>query len=299
MLPVEKRPKTYFKYVTAEVAKIILINHKLRWSSPLLFNDPFDVQRDFNLGFEIEDIIKPVVQETIKLIYKRITSGIQSTSIVEKFVKLLKESNSEERDKILSLKIPKFIFNVMRIRNEETKKQWAKFIPEFRILCLSEIYDNLLMWSHYSDSHKGAVLELQTINKFDSPWLIAQPIVYQDSPTMLATKQEWIKHLTSQKLINVHQWKFYDPCVLTKKTDWQYEKEWRVVSFARSGETGLYTDYPFNPEELRAIYLGCDMLSKDIEDITSLIKYDLSHVHIFRGKKIESKRELFFERIKP
>ncbi len=35
-------PTHFFKYYTASVAKIVLATGRVRWSSPLLFNDPFD-----------------------------------------------------------------------------------------------------------------------------------------------------------------------------------------------------------------------------------------------------------------
>jgi len=35
-------PTHFFKYNTASVAKIVLATGRVRWSSPLLFNDPFD-----------------------------------------------------------------------------------------------------------------------------------------------------------------------------------------------------------------------------------------------------------------
>jgi hypothetical protein len=291
-------PNTFFKYMTAKVAKIVLVNHTLRWSSPLLFNDPFDVLRDFNLGFDIEEIIQPVVNEVTKLIYRRVTSGTQSTPFIEKNWKRLQKLNSAQRDIILSSRLPKFIRHVIKRNNDNSKKQWTKFIPEFRILCLSEIGDNILMCSHYSDSHKGIVLELQPINTLDSPLLIAQPVVYQDSPPILVTKQEWINHITEQKPLNVSQWKFYEPCTLTKTIDWKYEKEWRVVSFMDTGESGLYSDYLFNPSEARAVYLGSEISNEDTHDIISLLKYDLSHVRVYRTKKIEHERKLSFDRIR-
>ncbi len=89
------RPNTFFKYMTAKVAKEVLVNHKLRWSSPRLFDDPFDVLRNFNLGFEIEEIIQPVVDEVIKLIYNRVASGIRSTPFVEKNWERLKKLNTQ------------------------------------------------------------------------------------------------------------------------------------------------------------------------------------------------------------
>ena len=220
------RPNTFFKYMTAKVAKIVLVNHTLRWSSPLCFDDPFDILRDFNMGFKIEEIKKPVVDEIIKLLYKRVASGIRSTSFIERFLKRFHKMNYAERGIILSLRLPQFISEKIKSNNDGMKKQWTEFIPEFRILCLSEVCDNLLMWSLYSDSHKGAVIELQCINELDSAWLEAQPVTYQDSPPILATKQEWIKHITEQNPLDVYQWKFYEPCTITKTTDWEYQKEW-------------------------------------------------------------------------
>ena len=292
------RPNTFFKYMTAKVAKIVLANHTLRWSSPLCFDDPFDILRDFNLGFKIEEIKKPVVDEIIKLLYKRVASGTRSTSFVERFLKRFHKMDYAERGKILSLRLPQFISEKITSNNDGMRKQWTEFLPEFRILCLSEVCDNSLMWSLYSDSHKGAVIELQCINEFDSAWLEAQPVTYQDSPPILATKQEWIKHITEQNPIDVYQWKFYEPCTITKTTDWEYQKEWRIVSFSRLGESGHYSDYRFSPREVRSVYLGCEMSDEDANDIISLLQNEFSHVRIYRAKKNELERKLSFDRIR-
>jgi hypothetical protein len=45
-----------YKYMSAEVARIVLETGKLRWSSPLIFNDPFDVPRALELPFNEADI---------------------------------------------------------------------------------------------------------------------------------------------------------------------------------------------------------------------------------------------------
>ena len=47
-----RRP--FFKYVAAETALAILRNQSIRFSSPLLFNDPFDHQTCLHLGFDLE-----------------------------------------------------------------------------------------------------------------------------------------------------------------------------------------------------------------------------------------------------
>jgi len=292
------RPNIFFKYMTAKVAKIVLVNHTLRWSSPLLFNDPFDVQRDFNWGFDVEELKEPLLNEVVNLI---LSENITDFYNIPYFIKRLRRKDySDIRNTILP-ELPQLIDKgIQRAKNdyEKIKKQWSEFIPQFRILSLSSINDNPLMWSHYSDSYRGVVLELQGKNHLDSPWLIAQPVTYQNSPPMAATKQEWIKSITGQKRLNYDSWQFFAPYTLTKTTDWEYEKEWRVVSFMLPGESGLYTDYPFNPPEVRAVYLGCEISDEDTNDIISLLKYDLNHVRVYRGNKIERERKLSFGRIR-
>jgi hypothetical protein len=66
----------------------------------------------------------------------------------------------------------------------------------------------------------------------------------------------------------------------------------------RPGESGLYADYLFNPQEVRSVYLGCEISEEDANDIISLLSYVLSHVRAYRTKKIERERKLSFERIK-
>ncbi len=287
--------------MTAKVAKIVLVNHKLRWSSPLLYNDPFDVQRDFSLGFDVEELKELLLNEIKNLILSDNIPDLSSNPDVPYFIKRLRRKDCADIRDILLPELPQLIEKgIQRAKNgyEKIKEQWSVFIPQFRILSLSAVHDNLLMWSHYSDSHKGVVLELQGVNHLDSPWLIAEPVVYQNSPPMAATKQEWIKSITGQKRLNYNKWQFYAPYTLTKTTDWEYEKEWRVVTFMRQGESGLYTDYYFNPAELRSVYLGCQISDKDTDDIISLLNYDLSHVHVYRTRMLEQERKLSFEKIK-
>lgn len=42
----------FYKYAGSHTAKLILSNRRLRWSSPSLFNDPFDVRFDLHVDFD-------------------------------------------------------------------------------------------------------------------------------------------------------------------------------------------------------------------------------------------------------
>jgi len=58
----------FFKYVTKEVAKLIIKNHALRWSCPVDFNDPLDHRFAF--------IDESRVEATFELLVKRFETYI-------------------------------------------------------------------------------------------------------------------------------------------------------------------------------------------------------------------------------
>ncbi|MGD8786399.1 MAG: DUF2971 domain-containing protein [Phycisphaerales bacterium] len=265
----------------------------------MLFNDPFDVQRDFDFGFDIEELKEPFVNEVLTLISSKEMPDLSSKPRIEYLIKRLRREDYDDIRKIILPELPQLIAEgIQNAQNsyDQIKNQWSEFIPDFRILCLSEIHDNILMWSHYSDSHKGAVLELQSIDELDSPLLVSQPVTYQSFPSMWATKSEWAKIITGQQRLDLLS--IFTKYACTKNPEWAHEKEWRIVSFKRSGETGHFSDYPFHARELKSIYLGCDIPEEDANDIISLVKFDFSHVRIFRANKIERNRKLSFDLIK-
>lgn len=85
------RPHTFLKYMTAEVANIVLVSNKLRWSSPLLFNDPFDVPRDFNLGFDTEELKQPLIDEMMSLVSAELLPDISDNPLFEWLIRSLRK----------------------------------------------------------------------------------------------------------------------------------------------------------------------------------------------------------------
>src|SRR5262245_43309165 len=60
--------ETFFKYMSASTAKLVLSNRTLRWSSPLLFNDPFDVPRELSFGLTAKDVWDALARKIANLI---------------------------------------------------------------------------------------------------------------------------------------------------------------------------------------------------------------------------------------
>jgi hypothetical protein len=81
--------------------------------------------------------------------------------------------------------------------------------------CMSTRPDDILMWSHYSDDHKGYCLEFEASD--DTPFFgEAQPVIYSDSyPTV-----DFFQTPSHEQL---------ELIFLTKASHWRYENEWRII----------------------------------------------------------------------
>lgn len=163
---------------------------------------------------------------------------------------------------------------------EMLKAKWKEIVPIMRILCLSESNNITAMWNHYSDHYQGAVLEFSAIDELDSPFLAAKPVIYSDSPPSITSPRKWADYTLNRGPMG------YEDLIaeyeLTKTSDWSYEKEWRIVSNVRPGESeALYKDYKFYPQELTGLYLGSQCSVEDRDILLKLLAFDLEHVRAY------------------
>ena len=89
-----------------------------------------------------------------------------------------------------------------------------------RMACFTTKADNLPMWSHYADSHKGICLEYRT-SDITAPDIIARlyPVLYVEQlPDMM--------HLTAIRSIPNRAPEYL---ASHKLDDWKYENEWRLL----------------------------------------------------------------------
>lgn len=267
----------FYKYVSAATAKLILKTRTLRWSSPIRFNDPFDTSQELRLNFDPAELTALLNEEWVSLIEQR-NAGSVPHPILAILGRQLDSASSDERKK--------FVRDFHRETADTThgqndtfdalKQHWRNVVPRLRVLCLSELNDVTPMWLHYADEYKGAVLEFESIDEIDSCFLVARPVIYQDAPPAIADARTWVRCLFGQTqttlvdLLTEYQY--------TKAMSWAYEREWRIVSSARSGDTALFTDYTFHPRELSRVFFGPQCSGADQSAILLLLSNGLEHV---------------------
>lgn len=154
----------------------------------------------------------------------------------------------------------------------EAVKTWSRILAEEiarrRMYCLTPCPDSTLMWSHYADNHRGICLEFSKDNALIEK---ARPVRYRK------TYPEWTPTTAADGPLDL---------VLTKSSDWAYEREFRIMGSLVDGvptrlEEELYVPLPENA--LTGIILGCENRNRD--EILEMIKTHAPGVGVRRAKR--------------
>lgn len=300
-----KHNKQYFyKYTTAETAKIILVNKNLRFSSPLILNDPFDVTRKLKFSFSSKQLNRAIFKEIAYLVETGASPQITSKREIQAVLLYAATLNTEQKkDFLAQLQKPKNLRNLKKLPNldflqsfKEIEEKWQSNLPKLRILSLAEEHDNTVMWSHYTNNYKGVVLELECLDLYDSVLLLAEPVCYSDEfPTLGGDLLYWVKLITGQ--IEFDYKVVFSKLYLIKMTNWAREKEWRVISFEKDSNE-LYSDYGMHPRTYSKIFFGKDISCEHKSDLLQLITFELSHMEAYQMIEDHNERKLSFSRLK-
>jgi len=165
----------FYKYMSARIAKIVLATRKLRWSSPLLFNDPFDVTQELRINFTEGELSVAVGQEVAALI---VEGGPPPDGAHPILKSLLNTLNAQRTSNDLRRRLAQELQSEGPTPGQidawaEMKQTWNVIVPMLRILCLSELNDVTPMWLNYADSYRGVVLQLEAVDELDSALLMA------------------------------------------------------------------------------------------------------------------------------
>lgn len=120
------------------------------------------------------------------------------------------------------------------------------------IFSLSERCDQKLMWAHYADSHRGFSIGYIAPTGIGNPRIIHK-VKYTKSPSQISA---WS--------IVEDPWKVFQDLVLTKPSDWSYEREWRVIFGNFPGLTTNLLPY-------REVILGSRMSAANEHKIRSAV----------------------------
>lgn len=238
----------------------IFTHNELYFASPAKFNDPFDCK--------ISVSIEGCTDEDMKRGHRRLNDFLPRYKGYE--------WGPASKDKTLQQKISVA---------ESVDEGYAKL----GMLCLSKPNDDILLWSHYADGHRGIALEFdeEGLRKWIDDlngWL--KPIDYTDNKPTIKEFNEAMWGL---------RWSLLKLFLLRKAAHWKYEGEYRAIMFPKErpkkyeDENQItYGYYKFPSEILTGIILGCQISDADKCSVEAWQREYQPQAKIYRAVKDEN-----------
>jgi len=292
-------PMRFYKYTKCSTAKLILENCCIRWSSPARFNDPYEFEFPLTVAFEKEEL-RDLFHRRAEEVLRSPTEPAfhQDSRFGPRLLGwwALMRHWPIERFRIEIESVFESVFTRFQSLLDSEAERWKRAVEDYRILCVSERNDSILMWSHYAEDHKGVVLCLRAIKELDTPLCAASPVRYSETIPVFATLQEWVDEMLGMIAVD-HSDQFYKQAY-TKHIDWAYEREWRLLLRSRPTDAGGYENMPFHHQELESLYLGCRIAPEDRETLLGMLTRNWSDVRVFQAYQLPKSFVLDFRQIR-
>ena len=266
-----RRP--FYKYVAPDTALAILENQSIRYSSPLLFNDPFDHQIGLHLDFDLAKFPQKVVSRLEYLVRNPeipLRPDADAMGLVLEIMRGKVSTHGFPREAFLREALPVITEGCQVIESTRLAFQahWLESLKANRTLCVTEERDNLLMWAHYGKDHTGMVLELWSLPEEDNALSVSEPVEYASKPPAFFTEDVFLDYFcgVGQLDMRAHSRR----AVYTKSDHWHYEKEWRVY-YPESPKPGLFEYNHLRQSEFAAVFFGCKADTSFIARATELL----------------------------
>lgn len=244
-----------YKYLTwNDRAKDVSKTERIWYSRLSKFNDPFEGLIEIESDISAEAIISLAIKTfSHEGTWQRICNYVKSKVL---------------RDDYGGLQIKSEFWEKLDAAAKKTEEDFSKI----GVLSLSESPVDILLWSHYADSHRGICIEFERSEgeiSFDHNR--CRPVVYKNKypkPSLADIIQD--PGLLTNK------------AVFTKSEHWSYEKEWRI--WKEKGDA-LHE----MPGKITSVILGCNWSGnmKEVQLLAS--KHD---AQILKAKIVEGSYSL-------
>jgi hypothetical protein len=267
------------KYTSAAAAISILGTSSLRWSSPLLFNDPFDVPRNMELPFTADEL-KAATAARIQ----EYLDGRAQPAPDTPFASFGSLAKGNPRGRELMSDIVKDSLPLLSIPYElaiaEFRAAWEEKVRVLRIACFSAVGHSPAMWAHYGDDHRGVVLQFESNDERDSSFLLATPVTYRAERPSLPVVHRWVRTFLGEEEVDWNE--YFREYYYVKSEDWANEQEYRAISASPEDE-GLVSDRRFAPEDLRGVVLGSSIRPED-ESVIRRLSLGYPNADLYRAQ---------------
>jgi hypothetical protein len=246
----------------------ILTNNEIFFTSPRAFNDPFDCNIAYRLDLLSDSEIIRRYEHYLGIFYpdwdiEKVRNKARNWA--EKG--LLRNPENINRNRI-----------------------WSKKYVEngYGIFSLAGNKDNILLWSHYADSHKGFCLGFR-IDKLDA---FRENQFYKDGSLIDCGWIEYTRLYPEIVPSSEDDIEDIKRLFLVKSIDWDYEEEYRLIL-----TNGTDKAYRIDDEIIHDVTIGTNMPDDHIEKIIDALSAHVPKPKLFRATARDYEFGLDFEPI--
>ena len=212
-----KRPRYLYKYRSIKSAIEFLKNSSIFFSNYQEFNDPFESACKKKYDFTPQEYFETFQQWGVDFY----SAAIEAEKVRLGYVD----------------------------GKEKLRKATEEMLSGFAYFCMTKDPDNILMWSHYADCHKGVCLKFDLLQDLDI-FSLTVPVDYNSEYPEFDT-------LNGNPGVNI---------ITRKSPDWAYEHEHRTVKVNAHGLHKIKKDV------LVEVIFGCRTSEEDKTQIRDLVK---------------------------
>ena len=159
---------------------------------------------------------------------------------------------------------------------------------QYAIFSVAEICSDILMWSHYSDKHKGFCVGFDRVRLYEAidDWratdvaCVILPVDYQqDFPNIVFDDRP-------------NEIEFLNESLTTKAQQWEYEKEHRIIL---NGRTNVPVILPNGV--IREVIIGAQASETTRTEIIEVVKSSDSGIKLYQARLAKDKFALEFDEI--
>ncbi|WP_413943075.1 DUF2971 domain-containing protein [Bdellovibrio sp. HCB-162] len=274
-----------FKYSPAETIYTILYYGTILFSSPAKFNDPFDISIQSVAPYDFIEKRTDSFDPLIEMILSNKLPDGNGSEVYKKIALMhskLKHANTKQREAARNM--PRLdVWDIEAVTNSYNAllKDLKEKIESSGIFCASQTAHNHLLWAHYADDHRGAVIEFSPNLEKDSMFRRMRKVTYSNErPHLYNSYKDFVtKSLTwtsNQILAD-----YFDRITLTKSLEWEYEEEVRLV-IPKPGGVTEDEKLGYHNEELKALYIGCRMDNVIVAPLIAMARARNPSVEIYK-----------------
>ena len=244
--------------------RAVLETNRIYCSSPAAFNDPWDCKPHFN-------------SEILSDPHENQCHADWAVDVCKRKTGMTPQDLERMRQSLLTDRV-----RAAELLSQISAEMATAINSRYRVYCLCPQADNLLMWAHYADSHRGICLEFDLRND----------VLCSALKCKYAAEFPTIKlhdHSMSTDLL----------ILLSKSNVWSYEQEYRLIAQEKTeavlGARTLMTDENFlqlPAGALRAVIIGCQA---EHERVRALVQAVAPGVRVRRARRVPNRFEVFIE----